>query len=218
MLHNWQVFKPTPETPMAQPANMRAIIKDWLEGVMRRHDVTARQIALRSDGISPSTIYRALEDDGQFVMSTTKLAQIASAFGEDLPDVLARPGTPAPMATGLNEEMTPYSGGDLPVAARAGNDQGIWTIGTTALDLEGYLPGDKVIVDMTVRPEPGDIVCAQVYNMQRGTAETVLRMYQPPFLMTRSANRRTEAKPLFIDNERVLIRGTVVRMIRDRAA
>lgn len=203
---------------MAQPANMRAAIKDWLESVMRRNNVSARQMALKADGISPSTIYRALEDDGQFVMSTTKLAQIASAFGEDLPDVLARPGAAEPMAAGLSEEMLPYTGPDLPLAARAGNDQGVWTIATHALDLEGYLPGDKVIVDMSVNPEPGDIVCAQVYNMQRGTAETVLRVYQPPFLMTRSTSRRTDAKPLFVDNERVLIRGTVIRMIRDRAA
>lgn len=204
--------------PVAQPANMRSIIKTWLETVMRKHNVTARQIAVQSGGMSPSTIYRALEPDGQFVMSTSKLAQIAETFGEEMPDMMgqahARPG----IQPGLSEEMLPYSGPALPGSIAAGNDQGMWIIATDALDLEGYLPGDRVVVDMSVRPEPGDVVCAQVYNFQRGTAETVLRIFQPPFLMTRSTSRRAEAKPLYVDNERVVVRGTVVRMIRERAA
>jgi DNA-binding phage protein len=218
MLHVWQVSNPVLGAPMAHPANMRAVIKDWLESVMRRHNVTARQIALKSQGISPSTIYRAFEENGQFVMSTTKLAQIATAFGEDLPDVLARPGAPEPLADSSAEEVTPYAGPLNGGSANLSNQQATWTVSTTALDLEGYMPGDKVIVDQSVLPQPGDIVCARVFNIQRGNAETVLRLFQPPFLLTRSTNRKKEAKPLYVDNERVLLCGTVVRMVRERAA
>lgn len=218
MLHNWKTLKPPMGAPVAQPSNMRSVINEWLENVMRRHGVSARQVALKSGNMSPSTIYRALEDDGKFVMSTSKLAQIATAFGEELPDVLAVPGARPTISPGLSEELHPYFGPALPVNVSASNDQGIWTVATDALDLEGYLPGDRVVVDMSVKPEPGDVVCAQVYNFQRGTAETVLRVYQPPFLVARSTSRRADTKPLFIDNERVVVRGTVIRMIRERAA
>lgn len=72
--------------PMQRQEKLRTTVRDWLEQLMDRHGVSRRQLAVRA-GMSPSTIYRALEQDGQFVMSTSKLAQIADAFGEEPPAV-----------------------------------------------------------------------------------------------------------------------------------
>ena len=49
---------------------------------------------------------------------------------------------------------------------------------TAALAAAGYLPGDLVIVEQGVAPRNGDVVIAQVYDDERGVAETVLRVYR----------------------------------------
>ena len=69
----------------------------------------------------------------------------------------------------------------------------------------------------TVPPRSGDVVAAQVYNLERGTAETKLRVYEAPFLTTRTMDPASTDRPLFVDNERVHVAGTVVRSLRVRA-
>ncbi len=198
-----------------QQERLRDGVREWLEMLARKYKVSPRQIATRA-GISPSTIYRALEEDGQFVMSTTKLAQVADAFGEDVPDFQAdRAAKPAGFA---EDELVRFEGSAAGLPDTPPHNQGFWTITNNALSLEGYRPGDIVVVDMGVEPQPGDVVCAQVYNFNRGTAETVLRVYAPPYLLVRTMDAGFDLKPLYVDNERVVIRGTVVRMVRERAA
>jgi hypothetical protein len=84
-----------------------------------------------------------------------------------------------------------------------------WTIRTRALEGVGYLPGDIVIVDLGRRPEPGEVVCAQVYDWGRVAAETVMRIYEPPFLVAASLDEQLR-RPLMVDNERVIIKGVVL--------
>jgi DNA-binding phage protein len=226
MLHNPVISFPAMGVVMS-PAmvqqEMRAAIREWVEGVLARHRVSARAAALQA-GISPSTVYRALEANGSFVMSTTTLVQLAKAYGEQLPDALRPAGMAAVVEDeGFREELTPFEGAaraDAPPPAHvlAPAPVGHFRINNRALDLEGFLPGDLVEVDLNLPPVPGDIVCAQVYNLQRGTAETVLRKYLPPYLLTRSTDRAADLQPLYIDNQRVVLRGTVVAMHRHRAA
>lgn len=84
-----------------------------------------------------------------------------------------------------------------------------WTIRTRALEGIGYVPGDIVIVDLGRQPSPGDVVCAQVYDWGRSDAETVMRVYEPPFLVAASLDQQLR-RPLMVDNERVIIKGVVL--------
>jgi hypothetical protein len=70
---------------------------------------------------------------------------------------------------------------------------------------------------MAVKPRAGDVVAAHVYNLGRGTAETVLRLYDPPYLVTRSTDDAISLKPLLVDDERVRITATAIGSTRRRA-
>ncbi len=86
-----------------------------------------------------------------------------------------------------------------------------WRLKTMALESVGYLPGDIVFVQMLDEgqmPRPQDAVCAQVVDYQHGSAETVWRVYDPPFLVGASHDR-TAYKPLLVDGDRVKIAGVI---------
>lgn len=88
-----------------------------------------------------------------------------------------------------------------------------WTLRSRALELEGYMPGDIVLVDLNATPVPGDAVCAEVYDRGHTRAETVMRLFQPAgavnLLLPRTMDPAMQ-RPLVVDNERVLIRGVIL--------
>jgi hypothetical protein len=86
-----------------------------------------------------------------------------------------------------------------------------WRLKTMALEEAGYLPGDIVFVENLEdgqAPRPQDAVCAQIVDYQHGAAETVWRVYDPPYLVG-AATDRTAYKPLAVDGERVKIVGII---------
>lgn len=203
-------------TPMQRQDSLRVAIRDWLNGLMDKYGVKARQIATRAQ-VAPATVYRALDEDSAegYVMSTTIIAKIAAAFGEAAPSFDG--GAPVRTLPGLSEgDMAVYDAelpsleDDLP------RNRGRWRVISDVLSLEGYRPGDILEFDLSLTPRPGDIVVAQVYSLLALAAQTVLRLYQPPYLITRSLNAAADHRPLLVDGERVIVRGTMVRMVRNR--
>lgn len=90
-----------------------------------------------------------------------------------------------------------------------------WVLKTRAIEALGYMQGDIVIVDATVKPRAGDAVCAQVYDLRTGTAEIVFRIFEAPYLVALNADPQLR-KPLLIDDERVIVMGTVTESLRRR--
>lgn len=93
--------------------------------------------------------------------------------------------------------------------ARAGVD--IWTVQTGSMALQGYLPGDYMLVDthQSERVKNGDVVVAQIYDNAKNRAVTVLRRLEPPVLVAASmepADRRVH----IVDGVNVVVRGKVV--------
>lgn len=76
-----------------------------------------------------------------------------------------------------------------------------------ALDLA---VGDIIIVDMNARTNAGDIVVAQVADINTGEASTVLRRYLPPYLVPPD----NEGETLMADGVRTSIMGKVVASFR----
>lgn len=187
-------------------------LRTWLREVMQITGLKATPLAQKA-GLAPSTIIRALDPNGPGYMSTRSIEKIVETFGVPPPGAaLARPRG---FAESEVEQLS-----DAPSFAdpRPTPDRGVWRIHSRALDLSGYVPGDLVLADATVEPQPFDVVCAQVYNFERGSAETVLRLYDPPYLVTHSSDPACYRKPLLVDNERVVIWGTVIRTVRERSA
>lgn len=198
---------------MQRQEKLREIIRDWLQMIMERHNVSQRQLGLQA-GVSPSTINRAFDANGSFVMSTSILTKIGAAFGEQPPNVL---GDAPPRPAGFSEsDLVSYVG--QTAGNKGENNIGRWQITSNALNLAGFLPGDVVEFELGRLPDAGDIVVAQVLNLQRGSAETVLRMFKPPYLLTRTSDDRVDDRPFYVDGERVSIVGTFKRLLRERAA
>jgi hypothetical protein len=57
------------------------------------------------------------------------------------------------------------------------------------------------------------VVCAQVYQWPSGTAQTVFRIFEPPYLVA-ATDDPTERRPLLIDNNQVTVKGVVTQSLR----
>ncbi len=203
----------------------RQATREWLMFVRQKTGKSYTYIA-REAGIATSTLTRHVNDpDYPHTLSTQTIAKIASKFGVSPPnafDVTAEPNSGH--GSGFSEsEAVPYEpkgrGSDIRAAVDAliANRRGCdpWELRTRALELAGYLPGDIVIVDLNETPRTGDVVCAQVYDWERGGAETIWRIYEEPYLVAASGER-LHRRPLLVDRRNVVVKGVVRGLFRER--
>lgn len=197
----------------------------WVRAVMAHlGNISANDLARRA-GFAPSTLQRPLNDpDWPHALSSATMAKIAMLAGLKPLEYPAKTGAP-----GFGEpEGVPFefdtsadaiaSNVDRAVRelVRGRNGRDAWVAQSHALELSGILPGDILIVDMNLQPRPKDIVCAQVYQWSHMKADTIFRIYEPPYLLTNSV-RYGSQRPLLVNDEDVVIRGVVDGMIRRRA-
>jgi SOS-response transcriptional repressor LexA len=188
-----------------------ALIREWIEQVLARTGWSAHKLALEA-GVSPATISRALRD-GKYLASTRTIEKIVRATGIAAPQNIGAGGAPA--RGGFAEPEAVYQGArpNLP-AAEGGAHAAVWRLESESLRLAGVLPGDLLTVDPDTEPRPGDLVCVQVLDAA-GEAQTVFRVYDRPFAVTAHAHPDHARKPLMIDDERVQVWGTVLRVERN---
>jgi len=190
----------------------------WLAEVVAATKLKPSQIA-DAAGVSDTTLTRLLNNpEYKGTLSQITIDRIKSTYKLPGPEDYA--GTRRPTLLGFSEaeRFDPKrEKGELSrmvtaiLQARPGVDP--WRLKTNALELSGYLPGDVLFVDLNAIAKPQDAVCAQVYDWQRGSAQTVWRIFDPPFLVG-SALDRTAYKPLLVDNERVAVKGVIVESLR----
>lgn len=185
---------------------------DWLK------EKTGKSLfALAKDaGRSHNLLSRKVADGG--LLNTATVQLLMESTGLPGPDTYLLP------TTGLREEATPYvaSSSVDPVLAlmiagalKDRPNAAPWRLRTDALESDGYLEGDIIITDASVQPRAGDVVCAQVYDVRAGAAETIFRTFEPPFLISRSRDPNLR-KPLQVDDRSVIIMGTVTQSFRTR--
>jgi transcriptional regulator with XRE-family HTH domain len=190
----------------------------WLQEIVNATGMKLSQIAVRA-GVSDTTLTRLANDETYGgTLSPLTIERIKESLRVPGPEEYGarRPGGFAGFA-----EAERFDGEREPQALAAavmtliGDRPAIdpWRLKTEALIEAGYLPGDIVLVDLNATPEPQDAVCAQVYDWQRGAAETVWRVFDPPFLVG-AARDRTAYKPLLVDNERVVVKGVLMESLR----
>jgi hypothetical protein len=129
---------------------------------------------------------------------------------------LVRAGMSEPDTIPLRDDDTHWPAWVLQAvdAAKAGrNGVDAWVMKGASLDGLGVLPGDIVIFDQNKRAKSGDIVLAQIVDPISGTAETVTRLYQAPFITTHSM-RLGPGRPEQVDDDRVSIAGVRIGTIR----
>lgn len=194
----------------------------WVKAVLAFKKWTATEWA-RKARLAPSTLNRFLNDPKAThdLTAATKEA-LASVAGVEPMQI------PGGRRAGFSEaDAQPYSvvgstGDDLVdklveelIAGKNGIDP--WVMRTRALEHVGYMPGDILLVALNEKPQPRDAVCAQVYDWVTGKAETVMRIYEPPFLIPATSDPRL-VKPFIVDDDMVVIKGVIVNAIRPRRA
>jgi SOS-response transcriptional repressor LexA len=179
----------------------------WIKAVQEDTGLSIAALAKKA-GIERSTLTRALSPSQKHTLSKRTIDKICEATG------LPGPGAAPSRTAGFREaELEPYDGpGEN---GGASHNHYRFTVKTRALELSGILPGDVLTVDMNADPIEGDIVVAQVYDWQRGTAETVLRLHEPPFLITHTIETGRR-KPQLVNGQDVAIKGVVIALERGR--
>lgn len=187
---------------------------DWLRAK------TGKSLAAlaRDAGRSPNLLTRKLADGG--LLSTSTIELLMESTGLPGPDTYLLPS-----AAGFSEEAVAYDPAakdNDPVQARM-IEQALkgrpnaapWVLKTRALEDAGYLIGDIVITDGAVQPMANDAVVAQRY--ENGTAETIFRILHKPYLVAASNDPGLRNKPLYVDDNVVIVMGTITHSFRARA-
>ncbi len=171
--------------------------------------------------LAPSTLTRFVNDpDATHELMDATIVALAESAGVE-PMVLPGSRRPSNLA---EPDAAPYTANavaddyvreQVEAFKRRGNAFSPMVMRTRALEHAGYLPGDVLIVDLNAKPQPDDVVCAQVYDWSGDRAETVIRIMQSPYLVAASSDSKL-LKPLVVDDEAVIIKGVVVHSMRPR--
>lgn len=209
-----------PAHSFAPMAASRETQVQWVRAVMAHLGVTATELARRAK-IAPSTLQRPLNDpDWPNMLSGRTMAAIAEIAGLQ---PLEFPNRVRGMAEQEAMQYVPGDGADaadnfdraVRELCQGRNGRDPWVMKGYSLELSGVLPGDVMIVDMNLQPQPEDIVCAQIFDWSGTRAETVFRIYDPPYLVGNSLRSGRE-KPITVDNSSVVIKGVVATIMRKR--
>lgn len=190
----------------------------WLERVLEVTKLAPTTLATRAK-LAPTTLTRFLNNpEHATALSARTVAAIEQVAGLRFSD--------APTLRLVREaEAEPYEIGEvshnhydaiLCNALLKSSNVSLWTLRSRALESIGYVPGDILLVDLNEPPRRGDVVCAQIHDWQRMKAETVFRLFEPPYLVTATHDRALTA-PKLIDKE-VGIKGPVLLSVRPRAS
>ncbi len=178
----------------------------WLTQVFEKTGWSPNTLA-QAAKIDPSTLYRFMSDDNHQMRRVT-VARIAKVAKVEPPEF-------AGLSAGDARE---YDLGKLPDTSLPGIDApnlAAVKVSNDAMKLSGVAEGDILVIDRKRTARAGDIVVAQLYDFRLGTADTIIRIYEPPYLIPNTDNPE-HRRPLLVDNERVQITGVAVRQIRVR--
>ncbi|AVT76599.1 hypothetical protein RPPS3_25360 [Rhodopseudomonas palustris] len=196
-------------------ARVARMHRDYLHNVVAETKKQPTTIA-KLLNISPSTLTRIYRPkDGQISkMSAGTLARLEEFSGLAAPSLEPEPQK---QPSEFREDATRYEAdaGDPTLAAMIatiiGNKKNIdpWVIRSRSLECAGFMPGDVVLVDLSTMPRASEPACAQVYNWRGGTAETVMRILEPPYLVAATFDPALR-KPLLVDDDRVIVKGLIL--------
>jgi hypothetical protein len=200
---------------------LRQAQRSWLMAARDHSGLTLTEISRRAR-LHAGTLNRFMNDDGRGgVLQTQTIALVSEVTGyAAAPEML---GLSVPVsAPGMREsEAALYTALQTdPVAAAIEAIIGDalhlvpWQLQSRALQYEGYMPGDVLIVDLNAAPRAGDVVCVQLYDWRNpANTETVFRLFEPPFLIA-SGPVDAARKPRLIAGDDMAIRGVMMAMLR----
>ena len=189
--------------------------REYLKRVLKHMGMKPTPLAAAAK-VPASSLSRLLKEDSTSTLHARTLSKLEKFSGILLSAVIDTSSAPVP--SGLSEDAVPFDAESAEPAVSAAiralvgsrEHADSRTIRSRALEGLGYLPGDIVIVDLRRNPVPGDVVCAQVYELERTEQpETVMRIYRPPVLVAATFDEQLQ-RLLWVDDPRVKIEGVVL--------
>jgi transcriptional regulator with XRE-family HTH domain len=181
--------------------------RQWIELICETDSVTATEIAKRI-GASPSTITRQIKPGWTRKPSLDVLRRISTIFKVSIPPELIG-GTET--QNFVEPDVNPLKP-EFDSAESWNTNLSDWTVRSHSLAAMGCIPGDYIRCDASITPVSGDIVLAQIFRIGQSGADTVMRLYMPPFLVAAELGSPTIA-PINIDTSGRLmaIIGTMIK-------
>jgi phage repressor protein C with HTH and peptisase S24 domain len=186
-------------------------IRAWLKDAILKIGLRPTPLA-KAAGLAPSTLLRALDPENPGSLEWRSIEKIVRTFNIAPPKIYTNR---SPEEHQVLSDVIHINEEEIEHIIEKSENQTLWILNNRALDLVGYLPGDIVIVDDAVTPRARDIVVI-VRIEQAGIGEALIRMYDPPYFLTETADANARKKPLLMDHDRFAIIGTVVQLVRYR--
>jgi hypothetical protein len=173
--------------------------KAWVAAIKKNSGLSWERLGEKV-GLSHTTLSRAADPNKpppNFRADTVK--KLITAGGLPPPSELSI--IPDGMA---ENDAAPYEG--APERTLTSN-QTIWIATTGVMVPRGILPGDRFILDQGAQPGNYDIVLATVADLQRGSAETIMRVYFKEFLML--PGLAPDEPVHYVDKNAVVVMGVI---------
>jgi len=195
----------------------------WFKHQQKIAGVTADEIA-KAMGRDRSIVSRIYTGRQKMTLEWAKA--FAEVLNVSLDEVLKRAGVLDPpeartIQPGFSDgDAAPWLGKkgeshkvDAIAAAFGGNRPGVdvWQMNSGAMALDGLLPGDFLLIDshQSELCRAGDVVVAQNYDWQTGSATSLIRRFEPPVLVAASSEPDSK-RVLVVDGNNVVIKGKVI--------
>lgn len=185
--------------------NARQMHLDFVREALQKSGLNQTQLALKAK-ISPSTLSRFFSGASDVLLGHS-LMRISAVTGVALPQVAGFEEGEVEMAEIDPDQFAPPDPEKFPKLMTL-------KVKTEELVREDIQKGDHLVIDSALQPTRGALVCAQVYDKNYMKAETVIRWYEPPYLVSPSTDP-AHRMPISLD-EHVQIKGVVVRLLRRR--
>lgn len=192
----------------------------YVNHVLQRTGWTQSELAARA-GLDPSTLSRFLSGTREgHALRPRSLNKIETVSGigfdsGDATEAAPQQGFGESEATPLLVEAQSTMALVIQSLSRQQPNIDPWILRSRALEGAGYRPGDVLMVALGETPLSGDVVCAQVYDWSSGGAETVFRIFEPPYLVAASSDPKY-LRPHVVDDAKVHIKGVVIHAVRGR--
>jgi hypothetical protein len=199
-------FQPLKGPATALLDDTQQLLRNWIDQILSVKGWTKARLA-KEAGFPTSTITRLFRADYNGSLNMSSVAKIVRASGIAAPTSIG--GVDAPL--GFSEPAAlPYEG-----ARNNETDErkSVWTVASNSLAAIGLMPGDHFSLDQSLQPQPHDLIMVQQYDHQRGTAESLLRIFVEGFAVT-PLYLVDKSPKLWIDGANVTIMGVITESWR----
>jgi hypothetical protein len=183
----------------ARMADAREPLRQWLRSIARTKSTTLSAIA-KSAGVAQSSVTRFVNDPAyEFELSARTIRKIEEQFHVQAPR----------SQTFSDNQAQAFEARETPFAARSFE---LVMAADDALNLAGVRRGDLCEVDAAAPPHAGDLVAVELRPGLR-SRETIVRVWDPPYLMAHASNYDLN-RPILFEPGRARILGIVRKVTR----